>query len=128
MSGASLPDSDVVSFSTRPVHCWRSSSTVTLGWILAYSAIAYSTSSSGVSVPFSQRRIVSASSPAPPAVVPGASVPAAVVAADASVSSLSLSSPPHAPASSPATASAPNTRIDRFLFTVVLPIGAVVVW
>ena len=39
-SGLSLLDSAVVSFSTMPVHCWRSNVTFTSGWTLLNSAIA----------------------------------------------------------------------------------------
>ena len=35
-----LLESAVVSFSTMPVHCWRSNSTFTLGWTLLNSVTA----------------------------------------------------------------------------------------
>ena len=39
-SGLSLLESDVVSFSTMPVHCWRSNVTFAFGCSLVNSAIA----------------------------------------------------------------------------------------
>src|SRR5688572_6492415 len=45
-----------------PSHCWRSNCRSTPGWVLSNSSSKAPTTSSGTSVPFSQRRSVVASS------------------------------------------------------------------
>src|SRR6185295_11225492 len=110
MSGLSLLDRAVVSFSTMPVHCCRSNVTLTSGCVLLNSPIANLTKSSGVSPPFNHSRS-SPPSPVPPTIgagvvsatvvgVAAASVAAgaAVVAAGAGalVALLLLLSSPHA--------------------------------
>ena len=57
-SGLSELESDVVSFSTMPVHCWRSNCTSSFGCSALNWATALATTGSGVSPPLSQRRTV----------------------------------------------------------------------
>jgi hypothetical protein len=106
-SGLSLLDSDVVSFSTMPVHCWRSNLTSTSGWILLNSAIAKLTSSSGVSPPLSQSRIDSLASPA--GSVAAGSVAAGSVAVG-SVAVVSAGAASSSPSSSPPARRAAGLR------------------